>query len=176
MSRVATILALLIFCLLAAQGQGRLVHLNSKLLSADSIIIVSHESTAGVSVIDSVTGKYLPHPKLLIKGKLNEQIIHERTTLLDTAVKRLSSIITRPFQDTVIEIGKCFLPHHAIVAFKSNRTSFIDICFGCRRIATSKDIKIVSDDFDNRKWKELIDFFQQYNMRYELSEEPPQDE
>jgi len=167
---------LFIIVSLQASGQKSLDFLKTQILTADSVIIVSHEATAGISLVDEKTGKELPLPKLLVNGRLNETIIHEKKVLKDTAIQRLSSIITRPFQDSVIERGMCFIPHHAIVIFKKRKASFVDICFGCRGIETSKDIKMTSLDIDNRKWEELRDFFIQHGMKYELEFEEYSDD
>ena len=69
-----------------------------------------------------------------------------------------------------MENGKCFIPHHAILIFKNQEISFIDICFGCSHLATSKDIKVSDDDFDRRKWRELQSYFKQNRITYKLEE------
>jgi len=172
------LISLLVFLvLLEVSGQNRLNYLKTQLLSADSVIIVSHEATAGIGLVDEKTGKHLPPPKLIVNGRLNETILHEKWVLKNTSIQRLSSIITRPFQDSVIERGMCFIPHHAVVIFKKRKTSFVDICFGCRGIETSRDIKMTAWDIDFRKWEELRDFFKQHGMKFELEfEEDSKDE
>jgi hypothetical protein len=161
---------------LQASGQKRLDNLKAQFQSADSVVIVSHEATAGIGLMDEKTGKHLPLPKLIVNSRLNETIIHEKRVLNDTSIQRLNAIITRPFQDSVLEKANCFIPHHAVVIFKKRKASFVDICFGCRGIETSKDIKMTSWDIDNRKWNELIVFFKQHGMKYKLEFEELSDD
>ena len=107
--------------------------LNTKLQDADTVLLVSHEATAGVVVGDS--------PKLIIARKPNYKIVKEQQILAGDKLGALIKILARPFQDTVIEMGKCFIPHHAIFIMRNGKTSYIDICFGCRRFKYSKDMQ-----------------------------------
>jgi len=161
-------IAFLLLFFSQGSSQQRLQILGSKLLAADSVFIVSHEATAGISIVDEKTRRPLPPPKLIVNSQLNAAIIHEKCRLTDTALQRFATIITRPFQDTVIERVMCFIPHHAVVLYSKGKPSYIDMCFGCLGIATSKDITITADDFDFRKWNELVAFFRQKGMIYEL--------
>ena len=151
--------------------QQRLETLKFKLVHADSVIIVSHETIAGISLVNDLTGRFIPLPKLIVKGRINDKIVHERFRLGDTLVRTLAGIISRSFQDTMVERGMCFLPHHAVIYFKSGKASYVDMCFGCRRIETSEDIKITEFDFDDQKWDELVAFYEQQGIRYELTNE-----
>jgi hypothetical protein len=150
-------------------AQGGLRRLKSKLLSADSVIIVSHENTAAGNIIDEKTGDTISG-KLLVNGRPNERIIHEKVTLHDSATRKLSRIMARHFQDSVSQVGRCFIPHHAVILFKKGKASFVDLCFGCHSIEATKNIKVTSNDFDSRKWKELIAFYRQHNIQYQMPE------
>ena len=149
-------------------GQQRLNILESALNDAGSVIIVSHESTTGISLPDEQTGKRMPIPKLFKNGKLNYEIIHEKRNLSQPLIQKLAVVISRPFQDTVIEKGMCFEPHHAVIYYRNGKASYIDMCFGCRGIEVSKNLKITANDFDNQKWDDLVSFFRMQNMTYEL--------
>jgi hypothetical protein len=153
---------------LSAFSQDKDDWLVKKIKSADTILLVSHEVTAGVTIVDDSTGKQLPLPKLTIAGKPNYQIIKEQQVITGLQLDTLIKILDRPFQDTKVEVGKCFMPHHAILLIKKSKTSYIDICFGCRRFDTSKDLKQLYE-FDNRKWTELENLFLRLGFKYELA-------
>lgn len=171
LSLILTIILLLVFS--AASGQKSLANLKNKISNADSIILVSHELTAGIAILDTVSKKEIPLPKLVIGSRRNEKIIHEAVALNVAEKAKLIKIITRPFKDSIITRAGCFLPHHAILIYCGIKLSFIDVCFGCRGIKASKDLKITSDDFDDRKWIELFAFFKNCNIRFEPEEEEP---
>ena len=139
-----------------------------KLRLADSVLLVSHELTAGIAIIDDRTGKSIPLPKLMISGKPNYKIFKERQIIKDTSLVTLTKILGRPFQGHTIEVSMCFMPHHAILIFHNGKTSYFDICFSCRQFITSKDLEKISA-FDNQKWAELEDFFLTQGFKYELS-------
>ena len=154
---------------LNGNGQQRLNWLKENLIHADSVLIVSHEATTGMELIDE-KGNVLPMPKLVVNNKLNSRIVHEKKTLADTAIHRLSDILIRPFQDSLVVTAKCFIPHHAIVFYRGRHIHYIDICFGCMKIGTSGYVGVTEEDFDRRKWKELRTYFRQHGLKYELSE------
>jgi hypothetical protein len=140
-----------------------------KIKSADTVLLVSHKVTAGVSIVDDITGKQLPLPKLTIANKPNYNIIKERQIIFESQLDTLIKILGRSFNDDRIEVVKCFMPHHAIFLIKNGKASYIDICFGCRRFDTSKDLRRI-DAFDNEKWTSLENFFLRLGFKYELSE------
>lgn len=143
--------------------------LRQKLKNADTVLLVSHEVTAGIAIIDSV-GKNIPLPKLLIDEKPNYSIFKEQKVLSGAQLDTFINIFTRPFESRTIEMGKCFMPHHAILIIKNGNTSYVDICFGCQRFDTSKDMQTLYA-LDNRKWTEIYDFFVKLGFKYKLTEE-----
>lgn len=143
--------------------------LNAKMKSADTILLVSHEVTAGVGLEDSL-GNRVPLPKLVVKGHPNTAIIKEQQIITGAELDTLIKILERPFADRTIEMGQCFMPHHAIFLIKSGKTSYIDICFGCHGFDTSKDLQKLYA-FDKRKWTELYDYFVRLGFKYELVED-----
>jgi hypothetical protein len=161
---------------LCLNGQSRFVSLAQKLKSADSVLIVSHEATAGIVIVDEETGIKHEPPELVKNGQANRSIIRESRVLSDTALQQLSRILLRPFDDTEIEIGKCFIPHHGILIYNNRAISFIDMCFPCKGISTSKDIHLTIRDFDDRKWDDLIAFFKSTGFKYELHLEKTSEE
>ena len=164
------LISLLFFlAVLNVRGQQRndeLDLLRYRLQSADSVILVSHEATAGISIVDTVTNSRLPLPQLLLNGKLNHKIVREKRALNSPSVEQLSNIVTRPFEDTLVSSANCFVPQHAILIYKKGKASYIDLCFSCQRFVT-KDLESLGY-FDQRKWKELYAFFKQNDMKYKL--------
>ena len=169
MKQLLLSITLILTICLSALSQDNNDWLIKKIKSADTVLLVSHEITAGVAIVDDSTGKQIPLPKLTIAGKPNYAIIKERQIITDSQLDTLINILTRPFQDHKIEGAKCFMPHHAIFLIKKNKTSYFDICFGCYQFDTSKDLSKIYA-FDNRKWAELHDFFLKLGFKYELSE------
>lgn len=149
-----------------AQGQKHLTALQTKLRNADSVIIVSHDNT-NAYLTDKATGKRIPSPKLVMNGSPNETIIRKRKLLADTAVKRLAEIFVRSNGSGIVEMGKCFMPHNAVLIYAKQRLSYLDICFDCDRLIASKDIAINEADFDSRKWREFYEFFLQNGLESE---------
>jgi hypothetical protein len=54
---------------------------------------------------------------------------------------------------------QCDMPRHSIIIYKNDKQSYIDICFGCKRINTSNDIDFSVIDMDDEKWEDLQKFF-----------------
>jgi hypothetical protein len=143
--------------------------LESIMKNADTVLVVSHEETAGVAIIDT-NGKETALPKLIIDGKPNFAIIKEQELISGAKLDTLVKILERPFADRQIQMSNCFIPHHAIFILKKGKTSFVEICFGCRGIETSADLKKLYY-FDNRKWSELENFFKNLGFTYKLTED-----
>jgi hypothetical protein len=130
------------------------------------VLLVSHDDTQGVSVVDSA-GNKIPLPKLIVQGKPNYEIIRERQIIRGEQLERLVQILDRPFKSRTIEAGKCYMPHHSIFIFKNSKLSYIDLCFWCRGHETSEDLNKIYE-FDNRKWEELERFFESLGFKYKL--------
>lgn len=154
---------------LAAFTQKGKDWLREKLKNADTVLVVSHEVTVGIGLVDSA-GNHIPLPKLLVGGKPNYAIFRERQQLSGAQLDTFIKIFARPFQDKGIEMAKCFMPHHAVFIMKSGKISWVDICFGCRRFDTSKDLEKLYA-FDSRKWTELENFLVRLGFKYELVEQ-----
>jgi|SRR5580658_5450588 hypothetical protein len=101
--------------------------LSLKFKNADSVLLVSHDDTQGVAIVDDA-GNRIPLPELIIDGKPNYEIIKERQIIMDGQLDTLIKILNRPLKTGKIEIGKCFMPHHTIFLFKNGKLSYIDVC------------------------------------------------
>lgn len=132
--------------------------LKSKLLHADTVLMVSHEATAGIKLVNEETGKEVPLPKLTIHNKPNYKIIDQSKIISGKSLDSLIEILMMPVPNKSVPIGNCFMPHHAILIIKNGKTSFFDICFGCLQYITTGDIKF-NELFDEQKWDKLEDFF-----------------
>jgi len=167
--RLFTIISLFILTLPQAAFSQKDTWLRTKLKNADTVLLVSHEVTEGIVLKDSAGG-CIPLPKLLVGGKPNYSIIKEKRVLSGTQLDTFIKIFARPFQSRTIEMAKCYMPHHAIFIIKDGKTSYVDICFGCQRFETSKDMEQLYA-FDNRKWRELEECFVNLGFTYQLIDE-----
>lgn len=168
MNYLTAIFSFIILVLPSAKAQKNLVALKAKLLSADSVLIISHENTAQFYIEDSTVVKHLYNSSLLENGKINEKIIREKKILSKTAVQRLSKILTRIPKVHGVDMANAAERYHAVLIYKDGQVSYADIFLVGRTIRTSKDIHLSEDDFDNRKWEELWSFFLQNHINYEL--------
>ena len=131
---------------------------------ADTVLLDSHEVTAGVGIVDSL-GNLIPLQKLVVSGRPYVGIIKEQQIITGAQLDSFIKILARPFADRLIETGKYFMPNHAVFLIKNGITSYIDICFGCRDFDTSKDLQRLYA-FDNRKWVELESYFVKIGFKY----------
>src|SRR6476660_4806682 len=142
-----------IFCFLCttffALAQRQTSKLERIFFEADTVYLVRHVVTGGVPMVDRETEKKMPFPPLLVQGRPNYSIWKESKVLQDTALKRLSKILSR--SSTVIETCSCIpAPEHTIFIIKGHKTSYITIAFFGLDIETSKGISL--GYFDERKW------------------------
>jgi hypothetical protein len=135
-----------------------------KMLSADSVVVVSHFTTY-VPIVDDVTLEKKDQYELVTNGMPNYQIIKESKRLRNDEEETLAGILSTKNNDRTIEDISCFMPHHGILIFKSGQCSFFDICFGCNHFVTSKDITL-SDELSRKSWKVLQSFFRKKNFKY----------
>jgi hypothetical protein len=139
--------------------------LSLKFKNADSVLLVSHEDTEGITIVDDA-GNRIPLPKLIIKGRPNYKIIKERQIVSGKQLDELIQILDRPIKSG-FDGGKCFIPHQSIFLFKNGRLSYIEVCFLCGRLETSDDLKKI-DHFDERQWEELGKLFTRLGFKYKL--------
>jgi len=105
---------------------------------------------------------------LVENGKLNNKAIKEWYLLNDSDIKQLSNVLGRPRQGLKVEMAKCFIPFHAIIWKSKGKLLWIEIAFGCQRLDASEGISISEFDFDERKWEELLAFYKQKGLSYNL--------
>jgi hypothetical protein len=151
MKSLMSITYILLFSSFQLLGQANFFSLKTKLLTADSAIIISYESPA-----DSIQGlEYL-----LNKKDFFTSIVKKKHFLTKTQLDTLSNILTRG--DRILgrkTTTKYFKPRQGILIYRSNLISYIDICFSCKRIETSKDIQFDDFDIGAKKWDDMKRFF-----------------
>ncbi len=109
--------------------------LESRLYKADSIILVSHDD----SYRNIGEGISAPNDSfsLIFQDKLNLPIIHEYVKI--SVDDELINLLTQKSADSLIYNYTCFLPHHAILVYKENKISYLDVSFECKGWETSND-------------------------------------
>jgi hypothetical protein len=163
-------LIFLLSCSFQLKAQDYLQSLKLKIINADSVLLVSHETIPEVAATNPKTLKPYPLPKLLIKGKPNKTIIKQQVSLNKSQVIRLANLLSNP-NDSVRYDGLGFESRHAIFVFESGIISYLDICFACRHLEHSKNIQIEDGDFTNAKWNELIVFFKEQGINFGWSQD-----
>jgi hypothetical protein len=152
-----TIFLLLLLGPLLSLGQIS-TSLARKIVSADTVLLVTHGQTEGAVIRDETTGKYKNADTVVVGGRPNFNVITESKLISTAPRQQLVSILRRPFQDKTIETCKCFVPFHAIIVVKDGIASYIEICFACNSLKTSE--KTASLDYmDKQKQKELQKLF-----------------
>lgn len=168
-------------------GQISKDSLESKIINADKIEIVSHEDLFVLFKYKSEKYKnnYLKYRKDYLKyeknccrtivenGKPNKSIIKERIKLDQKAIKELLLVLNnQKDKDSSAQPHSCFEPHHAVLIYKNGNCSYLDICFGCLVYAVSEDI-IVGENFmiAEEDWKNLELFFKNRGVKYKMPKE-----
>lgn len=144
------------------------VDLKTSIQNADSIILVSHEQTEGITIVDEQTGEKNFPPKVVVKGILNNKIIHQRQNLPDSLKRRLIDLLTKPVTDSRIETCRTFIPFHAIILFKKGIASFIDVSPGCNLFSYKTTQKRLGPYYiDKTKGEELIILFNKVGIDFD---------
>ncbi len=154
---------------LSAHGQTayQANELRQKILSADSIILISHNLTGEflpkeVESINSNTQQKsvrADSPTLLIDGRLNREIVSELVLLNETDKQTLIKILFGNPHQTQWTPLTCDEPRHSIIIYTGNTVSFVDFCFTCKRVHISDDIDLKKIFIDDHKWKLMENFF-----------------
>lgn len=139
---------------------------SQKLKSADSVLMVSHHKTKGHMAVDS-NGNLIPFQELMLGNQPNYAVILERKLIKGSAVDSLIRILTRPAARGNYVLKGCFSPHHALFIFKGNKTSYLNLCFDCKREESSDDL-FKLPIFDPRRWEELKAFYVKQGFKYQL--------
>jgi hypothetical protein len=138
-----------------------------KFKNADTILLVSHQVNAGITVVNDKTGKDIPLPTLLVNRRPNEGIIMEEQIVKGKDIDALLQILTQ--SGTATSKGTCFIPRQSIFLLKNGQVSFIDISFSCRAYNTSADLKDIGT-IDESQWKALEDYFIKHGLTYQLGQ------
>lgn len=132
-----------------------------RLESSDSVLLISHEPTYRIARdtplgVDSV--------QLLEKGILNKKIVREMIRINN--YDELLEILFTKNKDSIITRYNCFIPHHAVIVYFKNKIDYLDICFLCKTIETSKNSIFSQIDMANKTFDLLESFFQKNGIKY----------
>jgi len=133
-----------------------------KIRSADSIILSSHTGNR----LDTVKREEI-FPELLFNNRINYKIIHEKQVLLSNNLDTLIKILAMPSNDADFLGAHCCDPHHTIFIVNKSQTSYLDLCFHCFCLTTSKDLELIKG-YDEPKWSALMSFFRKLAFKYEM--------
>ena len=139
---------------------------SQKLKSADSVLMISHYKTKGNMMVDT-NGQIIPFQELILNNKPNYAVVLERKLITAKAIDSLVRILTRPAPRRIYALSGCFSPHHAIFIFKGNQTSYLNLCFDCKREESSKDL-FKLPVFDPKRWEDLRAFYIKQGFKYQL--------
>ncbi len=164
---------LLISLNLQAQTTNAINTIIQKILEADSVVLISHNLSRefapkikrdyekGTKKINykKWNSLYPPAPRFLVNGRINRKIFVETISLSNSGKASLINVLGKRRISKEIKMLQCDMPRHSILFYKNNKQSYIDICFGCKRIHTSTDIQFSEADMDDEKWGDLQKFF-----------------
>lgn len=165
------LLNLLIFCLAILAGYCQPdLSLRGKFLSADSVLLVAHESTIDGLTIDDRSSSDTQindlRPRLIVAGNLNHSIIRQTKYLNIADRKYVLTALDPPKGAYSYTPSPCFDPHHAIVIFKEGHCSYIDFCFTCSNFSYSSDLNA---DMFAFSWKNVGAVFRKFGLTYMLT-------
>lgn len=158
------LIILLVVCLTTSLGAmaQKPSWLSLKISSADTIMLASHDC---LGCFDNGNDTPAPVLKLVMKGRPNYKALLKHKILTTRERVELSELLVRPFTDSVSITMHCCEPHHTLFLVKNNRTSYLDICFGCRCLNSSKDLAALYR-LNNSQWPELDKFFTKLGLAY----------
>ncbi|MCU0437644.1 MAG: hypothetical protein MUC49_06985 [Raineya sp.] len=122
---------------------------------ADSVFLISHISCC------------IGSEPIVKENQINKDVLKEYIKISRKSRVRLIHILAKDNKPKTDFTSFCFEPHHAIIMFLKGKTSYINICFSCRKYQLSdKDEGYYS--FDYQKWEELKNYFMSFRFKYEL--------
>jgi hypothetical protein len=156
--------------------QERYQNLSSIILTADSVVIISHEvpEEFGANIVsdwdlsDSTikeTQKIQPKTglKYYDRGRINRKLVIEHLLLTDKNKRVLADIFTSEVTQTSNHF-QCDEPRHSILIYKNDMEFYVLLCFTCQRTHSSPRLWLSDSDFDNSKWQRLEQFFRKNNL------------
>ena len=154
----------------------RYKNLASLILTADSVVIISHEIPKEYrpkitidTDLSGATSKQKPKIEsekglhYYDKGIINRKLTVEHLLLNDKNKRELAVILTtQPTQ--ISNHYQCDEPRHSVLIYKYNMEFYLLLCFTCQRTHSSPRLWISDSDFDNSKWQRLEMFLQKNNL------------
>lgn len=167
----------LFFISIRVWGQSGTYAAGQLIAKADSVILISHLTTqeyhdkregiiSPADIVDSTNGIF---PSFFVGKDINSLIIVQKKLLTKQEVASLIYIIQKPVKKSNIgSVSLCFEPHHAVLIYSRHQLSYIEFCFHCSDLVTSKDLKLKNSDFKDGKWKDIKAFFYEHGLTYEI--------
>ena len=152
-------------------GQVKSSTFKQAILNSDSVLLVSHNMTEQRVIEDKVDGKIKKTEPIVLRQRPNKKIIHETVLLNDSLKRLLIKILTQPYEGK-IETAKCFMPHHSILLLKNGKTEYVEICFACQNLLTSKNIGTKDINYSPNMWTQLETFFLELGIKYQIPFDP----
>ena len=144
----------------------------AKILSADKIVLLSHQDLHLRATIDEMKMGSSGHWRSIrdSTGQVNDCIVVERLELKRVQLDILKRMLSKKYISNIpSDKASCFNPHQAIVLFHSGKCSFVDICFDCRQFSSSGDILFPSDFLStDEQWDSLRNFFISVGIKYKI--------
>lgn len=139
------------------------LRLKAIIRASDSVVLISHLGPETLRIRDSV---HKVDHKLVVDGKLNKTIIMERKSLSGNEIDELISILLKPTNADSVELLKCSNPEHAILIFKEDKLSYLNLDFSfCSGLGTSSDLSELKG-YQKSKYKVLEEFFIKKGFNY----------
>ena len=141
--------------------------LSQAILNADTVILTSHIGREVTGLFDKSNGNLTELPALLADGRINNKIIKESKIANRETLDSLTSILTKQ-HSAFSGPYKCgFDPHHTIFLIRTGKISYIDFCFTCFALDTSKDLEAF-DEIGDVEWHRLKNYFKSQGFKYQL--------
>jgi len=149
-------------------GQIKTNTVKQAILSADTVLLVSHDLTNQRIVEDNVGGGVRKSPPIVLRQRPNKKIIRETVLLNHQLRLQVVKILTQPNNDGEIKLMSCFLPHHSILLIKNGKTSSIEICFACQQLVASKGVGLSDIHYPKIMWTQLENLFLSLGIKYQI--------
>jgi hypothetical protein len=141
--------------------------LRQVLLNADTVMLTSHIGLEANKLLGKNIGEPWVLPPLLVKDKINREIIVESKIIQNEALDSIINILTKT-QTQYSGPYKCgFDPHHTIFIIYQGKISYIDLCFSCFYFSASTDLEKLGEIGD-AEWMELKKYFRIQGFRYRV--------
>jgi hypothetical protein len=147
-----------IFSLSVLAQSGRNA-LKNQLVSADSIVLLSHGNIYPIMIPDE-NGNVIQEGGLFMNGQINQEVVSKQKTLSATEAEALRSVLLQNKPPTGEQkINFCWDPHHSIFIYSNGLHSYVHLYFECRNYEVYGSLTQADLVMYKAKWKVLQAFF-----------------